>query len=147
MRLLVRSTLLSVAVAGGLVLSLLNGAPASAATTLEQALGAKINATRVAHGLRAIPLRAYLTDKAHAHSGGMARSGRLYHSDLSRICCYLSVGENVAYNTTVTAVHRSLMNSPGHRANILNPKWRGVGVGIVKSGGYLWVTEIFRQPS
>jgi uncharacterized protein YkwD len=39
------------------------------------------------------------------------------------------------------------MASPAHRANILDRRWRGVGVGVVSSGGYLWVTEIFRQPS
>jgi uncharacterized protein YkwD len=77
----------------------------------------------------------------------MASRHRLYHSDLSRICCYRAVGENVGYATTVYRVHQALMASPGHRANILDRRWRGVGVGVVKSGGYLWVTEIFRQPS
>ena len=38
------------------------------------------------------------------------------------------------------------MGSSGHRANILNPAMRHVGVGVVSSGGQLWVTEIFRTP-
>ena len=146
MRSVLRSTLLTLALVGGLTVSLLSGTPASAATTLERALVTKINATRLAHGLRPVPARSYLTYKAHRHSRAMASRSRLYHSNLSRICCFRSVGENITYNSTVTRIHRSLMASPAHRANILRRKWRGVGVGVVKSGGRLWVTEIFRQP-
>jgi uncharacterized protein YkwD len=144
-RSLLRSTLLAGLVTAGLSVSLLTGAPASAATTLERALVVKINASRAASGLRALPNRRYLATKARAHSAAMARRNRLYHSDLSRICCFRRVGENVAVNYTVRGAHRSLMRSPGHRANILGRYWRGVGVGVVKARGKLWVTEIFRQ--
>lgn len=147
MRSLLRSTVLTLALVGGLSVSLLSGTPASAATTLERALVTKINATRLSHGLRALPARSYLTYKAHKHSAAMASKRRMYHSDLSRICCFRSVGENVAVNSTVTQIHQALMASPGHRANILGRNWRGVGVGVVQAGGRLWVTEIFRQPS
>ena len=142
----IRSSLLTAFLALGLSVSLMSGAPASAASTLETALATKINAARAAHGLRPLNVRVYLTDKAHAHSGVMARKNRLYHSDLTRICCWSRVGENVAYNSTVAGAHRALMRSPGHRANILNRSFRQVGVGIVKRDGRLWVTEIFRTP-
>ena len=143
----IRTLLLSSALASALSISLLTSAPASAATTLELALVTKINAERTARGLRALPARSYLTTKAHAHSLAMARRGRLYHSDLSTICCYRAVAENIGVGYTVTGVHRTLMASAAHRANILDRRWRGVGVGVVKYGGRLWVTEIFRQPS
>ena len=39
------------------------------------------------------------------------------------------------------------MGSAPHRANILNPRMRQVGVGVRGAGGQLWVTEIFRKPS
>jgi uncharacterized protein YkwD len=39
------------------------------------------------------------------------------------------------------------MRSPAHRANILDRGKRAVGVGIVHSGGKIWVTEVFRRPS
>ena len=147
MRSVLRSSLLTALLATGLTVSLLSGSPASAATTLERALITKINAARAAHGLRALPQRAYLEGKARTHSAAMARRSRLYHSDLSRVCCFRRIGENVAVNTTVYGAHTSLMNSSGHRANILGRYWRGMGVGVVKSGGRLWVTQIFRQPS
>jgi hypothetical protein len=38
------------------------------------------------------------------------------------------------------------MHSAPHRANILDPRMRQVGVGIVKRDGALWVTEVFRDP-
>ncbi|WP_096200329.1 CAP domain-containing protein [Bacillus sp. FJAT-45350] len=56
-----------------------------------------------------------------------------------------SVGENLhgGYNTPELALE-SLMNSPGHRANILNPNWTEVGVGYAQGGnvGHYWV-QIF----
>ncbi len=146
MRSVLRSTLLTALLVGGLSVSLITGTPASAATTYERAMYTKINASRVHHGLRPLYFAPDLTTIAHRHSAAMASKRRLYHSDLSRVCCYRSVGENVGYGGTTYIVHRALMNSAGHRANILSSKWTGVGVGVVKSGGYLWVTEIFRQP-
>lgn len=47
---------------------------------------------------------------------------------------YVKAGENIAGNSSVKAAHESLMNSPGHRANILNPDYTHIGIGI-KSGG------------
>ena len=143
----IRSLLLSFGLASALSVSLLAGTPASAATTVELAFVTKINAERKLRGLRALPPRSYLTTKAHQHSAAMARRGRLYHSNLSNICCFRAVAENVGVGYTVAGVHRALMGSSAHRANILDRRWRGVGVGVVKSGGRLWVTQIFRQPS
>jgi uncharacterized YkwD family protein len=47
---------------------------------------------------------------------------------------YVQAGENIAGNQTVQAAHNALMNSPGHRKNILNPEFTHIGLGI-KSGG------------
>lgn len=47
---------------------------------------------------------------------------------------YVTAGENIAGNQTVQAAHNALMNSPGHRKNILNPEFTHIGLGI-KSGG------------
>ena len=35
---------------------------------------------------------------------------------------------------TVVIAHEGLMNSPGHRANILNPRFRRVGIGVADGG-------------
>ncbi|AMA72845.1 MULTISPECIES: CAP domain-containing protein [Aneurinibacillus] len=49
---------------------------------------------------------------------------------------YRTAGENIAGNSSVQGAHTSLMNSPGHRKNILNPSFTEVGIGIVDGGPY-----------
>lgn len=49
---------------------------------------------------------------------------------------YRFAGENLAGAVKVTSAHKSLMKSPGHRANILNPNYNYVGIGIVDGGPY-----------
>jgi uncharacterized YkwD family protein len=49
---------------------------------------------------------------------------------------YGYMGENLAGNQTVQAAHTALMNSEGHRKNILNPKYTHIGIGIVNGGPY-----------
>ena len=131
MRHSIRTLLLSSALAGALSASLITGTPASAATTLEQALVTKINASRAVYGLRALPVRSGLTWRAHDHALAMALQHRLFHSDLSKVCCYRSVGENVGYASTLYRVHRALMESPGHRANIMSPAFEECGIAII----------------
>ena len=48
---------------------------------------------------------------------------------------------------SVRELHRAFLRSPAHRANILDPRKRVVGVGLVSSGGRLWVTELFTKPA
>jgi uncharacterized YkwD family protein len=45
-------------------------------------------------------------------------------------------GENLAGNQSVDAAHKALMNSPGHRENILKPEYNYIGIGIVDGGLY-----------
>ncbi len=55
---------------------------------------------------------------------------------------YRSAGENIAMGyRTPQAVVTGWMNSPGHRANILNSSYKKIGVGYVASGNY-W-TQMF----
>lgn len=49
---------------------------------------------------------------------------------------YGYAGENLAGNQTVDKAHEALMNSPGHRKNILSPNYTHVGIGIVEGGPY-----------
>ena len=55
---------------------------------------------------------------------------------------YRTAGENIAYGQrTPREVVTAWMNSPGHRANILNASYTQIGVGYVASGNY-W-TQLF----
>lgn len=83
--------------------------------------------------------------KAQAWAQKLAREGRIYHSNLSdgitvRWC---GLAENVGYGASTEAVQQAYMNSPGHRANILNNSWNGVGVGHAKSGGRVYTVQVF----
>jgi uncharacterized YkwD family protein len=49
---------------------------------------------------------------------------------------FVSAGENIAGNQTVQAAENALMNSPGHRKNILSPDYTHIGIGIRQGGPY-----------
>ncbi|KOS61603.1 hypothetical protein FJQ98_12730 [Lysinibacillus agricola] len=58
---------------------------------------------------------------------------------------YKSAGENIAQGQrTPQEVVQGWMNSPGHRANILNEKFTHIGVGYVKSGNY-WTQQFIQK--
>jgi uncharacterized protein YkwD len=107
-----------------------------------------LNHARGRHGLGRLHLSKKLAFAARTHSADMARRGYFSHNSLSgasfldriKKAGYLrrarmwTVGENIAWGTGVLATPRSIvrawMHSPGHRANILNRRFREIGVGI-----------------
>jgi uncharacterized protein YkwD len=59
---------------------------------------------------------------------------------------YLSAGENLALGQTLSICHTGLMNSPGHRANILDNSYGRVGIGVLDGGMHgLMITQNFRN--
>jgi uncharacterized YkwD family protein len=57
---------------------------------------------------------------------------------------YRTAGENIAGAPTVERAHTALMNSEGHRRNILNPAFDHIGIGIVEGGPYgLMLSQMF----
>jgi uncharacterized protein YkwD len=55
-----------------------------------------------------------------------------------------SAGENVAHALTLRRAHRALWASPSHRGNLLDPRFRALGVGVVlDDDGSLWLCEVF----
>lgn len=61
---------------------------------------------------------------------------------------YVEAGENIAGNQDVEKAHDALMNSPGHRKNILSPDFTHVGIGIKKGGqyGYMYTQMFISKP-
>jgi uncharacterized protein YkwD len=56
----------------------------------------------------------------------------------------LAAGENVAHALDVTRAHRALWASPSHRENLLQPRFDGIGIGVVVDpDGSIWVCEVF----
>ena len=103
---------------------------------------ALVNQERAANGLGAVTLNAQLTQAAQGHSFDMGCNFFLSHtgSDGSdpgaRIDAtgyyWMTWGENVAAGySTPAAVMNGWMNSPGHRANILDGSFTEMGIGYV----------------
>jgi uncharacterized protein YkwD len=114
---------------------------------LEGDVLARINAQRAARGLR--PLRASrgLDAAAAYHSREMGAQGFFEHESVNgapfwkRIQRFYpmgrgtwSVGENIFWespDSSAASTVREWMASPPHRANILAPEWREIGIGAV----------------
>ena len=107
-----------------------------------------VNRSRLAHHLVPLRLDAALSIPARRHSYAMARAGTLFHTAgltqwmLSRTHATIW-GENIAMGPTMGGINQAWMNSAPHRANILNPRYRHAGVGVVRAGGAYWITFDF----
>lgn len=117
-------------------------------TVLEADVVALVNIERARHGLPRLQVRDELRDVAQQHSLRMAEQGRLHHNPaFSReIRNWGVVAENVGVGPSVSAIHRALMNSEGHRANILNQRVTEIGIGVTIANGRVWITQNFRLP-
>jgi len=115
-----------------------------------------VNKERTAAGLRALAPDPELTEVARRHSADMFARGYFAHDtpenrdpfDRMRAADvrFLTAGENLALARTVQIAHTGLMNSPGHRANILRPEFGRLGIGILDgSMRGVMVTQNFRN--
>ncbi len=105
------------------------------------------NASRHRFGLPDLRMDWHLGRASVRHTEVMADTGILVHtSNVVRFIPHdwTRWGENIGYTTGALGdLQAAFMGSPAHRANILNPGFRRVGIGIVEAGGRLWVTLDF----
>lgn len=144
------------ALAGGLVAAatlastaLATPAQARTLTPAEQML-AKVNQVRRAHHLRPLTLRRDIVRVADSWSAHMARTATLAHNPrLTRqIRSWRSIGENVGFGPDALRVEAAFLQSPHHRANILDRAYTQVGISVVRgSDGAVWITQDFCQPA
>jgi len=127
------------------------GSPArtiASASALESQVLVELNSVRREHGLVPLRLAPSLGAAADSHSRMMGRHGFFAHesrdgSDFSkRVERFYdskgygawSVGENLLWASPEISAAEALklwLKSPGHRQNILAPRWREIGVSIV----------------
>ncbi|MFC8764604.1 MULTISPECIES: CAP domain-containing protein [Streptomyces] len=114
---------------------------------------ALVNSERAKAGCGPLSANATLTRAAQGHSDDMAARNFFDHTDPDgdgpgeRVTAagypWSTYGENIAKGqSTPEQVMESWMNSPGHRANILNCDFKEIGVGIHDDGGPYW-TQVF----
>ncbi|MBI3648756.1 MAG: CAP domain-containing protein [Actinobacteria bacterium] len=139
----------TVLVAGLLAVTLLAAGPASLAraSTYRDRMFKMINRVRVRHGLRELRLNFDLSRYAHKHSRKMAEEDRLFHTRnlrrKLRSYRWTVAGENLGAAGSLKRIRKLWMKSADHRANLLLPDYRRVGVGVVRYKGWFWVTAIF----
>ena len=119
-------------------------------TQVQTALLAQINGFRAAHGLVPLKLNGALVGAADRHSAQMARLGFFSHNSANgqsfsqRIAQAYSprgfrswtVGENLVWGGPDIGAARAFrlwLSSAPHRANLLNARWREIGLGAVHS--------------
>lgn len=130
----------------------------------------RVNSERTARGLKPLRFRPELIDAARFQSLDMAYNDFFGHEgpdgrhpidrvaafDRSALIEYSA--ENVAMvevvrgrwnlaSGAVERLHSNLMNSPGHRANILNPDITDVAMGVVRTDKGVWITQVFLELS
>ena len=145
----------------------------SQASIVEREMLELINAERTSRGLNPLQLELRLNDAAEDHSewmlnanvfshtgqGGSSAGDRMRDANFNFSGSW-TWGENIAWQSErgssgisddVANLHTSLMNSPGHRANILNPNFEVIGIGV-EIGNYkgwdaVMVTQNFARTS
>jgi hypothetical protein len=136
-------------------------------TPAEQYMLDLINAERAAVGARPLVLDDNLQTSSETHSQWMIGSDSFSHQGVNgssphgrmeaagyQFTGVYGSGENIAwvslrapegYMDEVQLMHQNLMNSPGHRANILNPGFEEIGIGIEIGNLQGWDAAVVTQ--
>lgn len=115
-------------------------------TDAEQAMFVLVNKEREKNGLPDLVWDMKLTEVGRAHSKDMFERGYFSHytpeglSPFDRMTAagisFTYAGENLALAPSTDLAMQGLMNSPGHRANILSPNFHKIGIGAIDGGVY-----------
>ena len=129
----------------------------SAPTSEEAVLLDLVNAARAAQGVAPLAWDAALAGVARTHAGELASAGVVSHASprdgagsAQRIArtglLARATAENVALDDHVAGAHARLMDSAGHRANILEATLTDVGIGVATdpAGGVIVVEDFAR---
>lgn len=112
----------------------------------EQRMLELVNAERTKRGLKPLRVDRIIVAVARAHSTDMWERGYFAHVNpdgkdpFDRMrdggVEFNAAGENLALAPTTELAHQGLMNSEGHRKNILDPEFGRIGIGVIDGGIY-----------
>ena len=112
------------------------------------------NQERAKRGIAPLIWSNDLVGPAEQWSAAMASKNVLGHRDLSALSAALPsferLGENIMVGPgtySASQIHASWMNSAGHRANILEPRFNRIGIGVYSYNGQIWATQEFGKAS
>lgn len=133
--------------------------PAPSSTTTQERLASRVvtadvlaavNRYRRQAGVAAIEEGGCANASALHHAEAQAAAGRMFHRTLSQIeaACKMVGGENIAYGyATPAAALQAWWASPAHRANILDGRYRTMGVAMAyATDGTPYYTQVFYIP-
>jgi hypothetical protein len=108
---------------------------------------ADLNAVRARNGVPPLATDGQLINVARAWSAQMAGAGGLSHNPNlgSQVSNWRTLGENVGTGSDVASIEAALEASPHHFANMVDPSYNYVGIGVVEANGAIWVTQDFKQ--
>jgi hypothetical protein len=135
--------LMTVKIAGISLVVLMPAAPTQASAITTSTVISLANAARAEGGLTALTANSLLTNAAQAKANDMLAKQYFAHNTPSGDTpwtfikaagySYVTAGENLAIDfTEAESVQSAWMNSPGHRANIMNKSFQEIGIGISK---------------
>ncbi len=137
----------------GVLLVVFAAVAAHAQSAVERQIMDLANQARAQQGLGPLAWNAALAAAARQHAALVARSGQLSHQypgepDLAARMTqagakFQVAAENIAQGTSAAELHQEWMNSPHHRANILDPRLDAIGVAVVERGGNLYAVQDF----
>lgn len=112
----------------------------------EEQMLSMVNNERTSRGLAPLTMNESLRNLARRYSDDMFKRGYFSHynpegeSPFDRMenagIAYSYAGENLALAPSTELAMQGLMNSPGHKANILKPEFKQIGVGVIDGGIY-----------
>ena len=108
---------------------------------------ASANSVRAGQGLAPYEWDGGLASKASGWASYMASVGAISHSNLpdNVSADWYRLGENVGKGPDTGSIAQALIDSPGHYANLIDPGFRYVGVGVVSTEDTCYVSEVFME--
>lgn len=124
--------------------------PASGDTvTDERGFVDRINQLRANKGLGALSVDGELTAIGRQWAGHMSAAGSISHNPnfAAQVQAdWAKLGENVGVGNTVDSLMNAFINSPGHYANLVDPAFTHIGVGVVRGGdGRMYTSHQFMK--
>jgi uncharacterized protein YkwD len=124
-------------------------------TASQRLLFTLLNQERTQRGLQPLQWDPALAASALYHAGQMADHGAISHQfsgepdltarDTQAHAHFSRIAENVALVSDVHSAHDEWMQSPGHRANILDPDVDSVGIALVQRDGRFYAVQDFSR--
>lgn len=116
-------------------------------TSAEQDFLNRTNSLRASLGLGALHTNGELLAKARSWSQTQADAGTIFHSTLTNGVTqnWHRLGENVGMGPDSASIHDALVRSPRHYENLVDSGFTEVGIGVVRQGNIIYVSQVFME--